>query len=85
MDYVIAVFSSRSESLSFSNLLKRMGVANMVVQTPKEAGKTCGLSVRFAHEFFSYAKQALASYRFATFQGFYIPNNNGGQRGFVRR
>jgi hypothetical protein len=84
MNYVIAVFSSRSESLTYSNLLKKSGVENFVVQTPKEAGRTCGLSVKFNHDYFEYAKKVLSSYRFVSFQGFYIPNNQQNSH-FVRR
>ena len=72
MNYVIAVFSSRTETLSFANILKRMGVPTMIVQTPKEAGRTCGISVKFGYDNFTIAKQALLNYRLVSFQGFFI-------------
>lgn len=72
MNFVIAVFSSRSETLSFANFLKRQGFVCGVVQTPKEAGRTCGISVKFRYEDFATIKQIFGSLRFMSFQGFFL-------------
>ena len=85
MNHVIAVFSSRSETLSFANMLRRMGVPSMVVQTPKEAGRTCGISVKFSYDNFEVAKQIFLSVKFMSFQGFYLEENLAGRNTFVRR
>ena len=57
MNYVIAVFSSRSETLSFANFLRRQSIPNAIVSTPKEAGRSCGLSVKFSYEYFAEVKK----------------------------
>ena len=76
MNYVIAVFKSRSETMSFYSILGRFGVQSNVVPTPKEAGRTCGLSVRFSYNDFSHVKEIMSRFRFQSFQGFYIIENN---------
>jgi len=72
MNFIIAVFVSRSETFSFANFLRRQGYVCQVVQTPKEAGKTCGLSVKFRYEDFEEIKRLFASLRFMSFQGFFL-------------
>lgn len=84
MNYIVAVFSSRSETLSFANILKRMGVPASVISTPKEAGRTCGLSVRFSNDYFSYCKKALTQSNFSSFQGFFIEQNVAGRHTIVK-
>ena len=46
MEYVVVAFRSRAETVKFSETLKRYGVYNEIVNTPKEAGVGCGLSVK---------------------------------------
>lgn len=84
MNYVIAVFSSRSESLSFANYLRRNGYPCMVVSTPKEAGRTCGLSVKFSYNYFNDVKNLVSRMRFSSFKGFFIEQSIGGNKSVVR-
>ena len=72
MKYVIAVFLSRSETLSFANALRKIGIIVSVVQTPKTAGKTCGLSVKFNYDNFNTVKALFAKMSFSSFQGFFL-------------
>ena len=72
MKYVIAVFVSRSETLTYVNLLKKSGVPVAVVSTPKEAGRSCGLSAKFSYDYFYQGKSALSQMRFTSFKGFFI-------------
>jgi hypothetical protein len=46
MEWVIVAFRSRSHTVKFSNLLGQMGIPNQIVNTPKEAGVGCGLSLK---------------------------------------
>lgn len=84
MSYVIAAFMSRSEVFSYANMLRRMGVPTNIVSTPKEAGRSCGLSVKFNHDFFEYGKKALTQGRFSSFQGFFLEQNVGGRHSVIR-
>lgn len=84
MNYVVAVFMSRTETLSFANFLRRQGFQVVIVQTPKEAGRTCGISVKFRYEDFGKIKPLLSTLRFMSFQGFFLEQNVGGFPKFGR-
>lgn len=46
MEYVIAVFSVRTETLMYNNYLQRLGISSTIINTPKEAHTSCGICVR---------------------------------------
>lgn len=71
MSYIIAVFRSRNETLYFANMFRGNSLPFMVINTPKEAGEACGVSVRFSENYLPVAKQFLASKPFRAFSGFY--------------
>ena len=71
MQYVIAVFRSRNETLYLANMFKTRGVIVGVINTPKEAGQACGISVRFDEKFLPMARQFLTSKPFRSFYGFF--------------
>lgn len=71
MIYVLAIFSSRNETLYFANMLKMSGCNVGIVNTPKEAGQACGISVKFHDNNLSKAKQCLSSKPFRSFVGFF--------------
>lgn len=75
MEYVIAVFSVRTETLMFNQYLHRLGINSTIMNTPKEAHTSCGLCVKFAPISFSTVKRAsLAGYR--SFVGFFKVKGN---------
>ncbi len=47
MEYLIAVFKSRNQTIKVSERLKKMGVYCEVINTPRQASLGCGLSVKF--------------------------------------
>ena len=70
MEYVIAVFSVRTETLMFNQYLHRLGVNSTVMNTPKEAHTSCGICVKFPMVMFGLVKKAsLVGYR--SFVGFF--------------
>lgn len=71
MVYVIAVFRSRNETLYLASMLQSCGNRVMVINTPKEAGQACGISVRFDERILQTAKKCLASKPFRAFVGFF--------------
>lgn len=71
MVYVIAVFRSRNETLYLANMLKSSGHRITVINTPKEAGQACGISVKFDELNISSVKKCLASRPFRAFVGFF--------------
>ena len=84
MRFVIAVFTSRNETLYLANMFKSNGLYADVINTPKEAGQACGISVRFEERLLPVAKNFLKSKPFRSFYGFFRININGNQR-FVEK
>lgn len=75
MEYVIAVFSVRTETLLFNQYLHRLGINSTVMNTPKEAHTSCGICVKFSSAMFNVVKKAsLAGYR--SFVGFFKVNKS---------
>ena len=68
---LLAVFRSKTETLSFASLLRSYGVRCNVVNTPRNINVSCGISVRFS----SYDEQTvlmiLNRRKFETFAGIY--------------
>ena len=50
MEYVIVAFRSRTHTVNFYNLLQNGRIKSEIVNTPKEAGVGCGLSVKIGVE-----------------------------------
>lgn len=71
MAYIIAVFRSRNETLYLANMLNAQGRKVMVINTPKEAGQACGISVRFEECVLALAKKCLGERPFRSFVGFF--------------
>ena len=44
---IIAVFTNRNKSMQFASTLKRLGIPNKTINTPRELSVSCGLSVVF--------------------------------------
>lgn len=76
MKFIIAVFTSRNETLYLANMFKSNGLYADVINTPKEAGQTCGISVRFEEKLLPVAKNFLNSKPFRSFYGFFIVQIN---------
>ena len=72
MEYLIVAFRSREHTVKFYGLLTQNGVAAEIVNTPKEAGVGCGLSVKIRKEHFSTAKKAVHYASLSSFAGFFL-------------
>ncbi len=80
MQYVIAVFTSRNETLYFANMFKSNGIYAGIINTPKEAGRACGISIRFNENLYPIAQNFLKTKPFRSFYGFYRVFINGKYR-----
>ena len=72
MEYVVVAFRSRSHTVSFSRFLRSEGIPNEIVNTPKEAGVGCGLSVKISKAYFSVVKRAVYGMGSSSFAGFFL-------------
>ena len=78
MEFLIIAFRSREESVKFSRLLNKYGVSSSLSAPPKEAGLSCGLSVRTEINYFYAVKNLLSSIKTKTFVGvFKVKTLNG--------
>ena len=80
MEYVIVAFRSRAHTVRFSEFLRANGLANEIVNTPKEAGVGCGLSVKISKNNFLHAKTAVRVQALSSFAGFFLVSVIGGKR-----
>ncbi len=73
MNYIIASFSSRNETLSFARLLNRNGINSGIINTPSQiSGKSCSISVKFQSNALALAQKLVNQSYFQSFHGFYI-------------
>ena len=73
MEYIIAVYRSRSVSIRAYNYLLSNGITCALISTPRSANVGCGLSVKFSKSVFQRVRQALAGGE--TFVGFFVVKN----------
>ena len=82
--FIIAVFSMRTSTMQFNNLLQKNGVKSVVIETPKSASASCGISVRFQATYFNLAKEILQRSGIKNFVTFYYVSMQFGKMVFTR-
>ncbi len=80
MEYLIVAFRSREHTVKFYNFLKSVGINGEIINTPKEAGVGCGLSVKTKKTDFYLVKRAVFHLNLSTFAGFFLSSFKGGKR-----
>lgn len=71
MQYTLASFRSRTEALTYANILNSYGVKVQIVSTPRTISVSCGISVRFHTSYMQIASDLICRRKFDTFVGFY--------------
>jgi len=71
MNYVLAVFRARTQTLAFAKILDSYRIRCSVVNTPRQVLVACGVSVRFNEKDFEKALTVMSRRRFDNFVGFY--------------
>ncbi len=82
--YCLAVFRSRNETLYLANLLSRNGYRVMVINTPKDAGLACGISLKFDERILGIVKDFIFTRPFRSFGGFYRVTSSGNRNSYVK-
>ena len=72
MEYIIVAFRSRTQTVKLNKILQSMGINSEIVNTPKEAGVGCGLSVKISPYYFERVKSVVFSVGFSAFAGFFM-------------
>ena len=71
MQYTLAVFRARNETITFASLLRSYGISAQIINTPRKINVSCGISVKFLKSNQNIANQLLARRKFDTFVGFF--------------
>lgn len=77
MEYMIAVFRARTETINFASLLRSYGVNVTIINTPRQINVSCGISVKFNPAYKEKAREVISRRKFDTFAGFYLIKTNG--------
>lgn len=80
MEYVVVAFRSRAHTVRFSEFLRKNGVYCQIINTPKEAGVGCGLSVRLSVKDLNLARRAVKITNFNSFAGIFLVKTVGVRR-----
>ena len=80
MEYIAVAFRSRAETVKFYEYLRSYDVPAEIINTPKEAGVGCGLSVKIKSEILFAVKRAAAGFSARSFAGFFLVKTVGGKR-----
>ncbi|MBQ3116049.1 MAG: DUF3343 domain-containing protein [Clostridia bacterium] len=80
MEYVVVAFRSRAHTVGFYERIKNAGIRAEIVNTPKEAGVGCGLSVKVDRGSFALIKRAVGIARLNSFAGFFLVKEVAGRR-----
>lgn len=71
MEFMVAVFRARTQTLTFANLLKSYRIRCSVINTPRIINVSCGISVKFFPEDLNTVESILARRRFDSYGGIY--------------
>lgn len=67
---IIYVFRSRNETMAFADVLRRSGIRNTVINTPRECMSGCGISVKINMQDLSRVNGIFGAFPYkSTFQG----------------
>lgn len=80
MEYVLAVFTLRTDTMQFNSFLLRNRIKSTVVETPKSASASCGISVKFAYKDFAVVKRIMPASGTKSFVRFYLLNGRFGSQ-----
>lgn len=67
---ILAVFRSRSQAMDCMNKMRAFNIPVQLINTPKEAGVGCGLSIKFAQGAERRAKNVIAGLNYTSFYGY---------------
>lgn len=73
---IIAVFTGRNKAMQFASYLKRFGIPNKTMNTPRELSVSCGISVIFKSAYLSKVKDLLFKLSMNTGVRLYIMDKN---------
>ncbi len=79
MEYLVVSFKSRQETIKVSKIFNSINISCSVINTPKEAGLGCGLSVKTSFSYLYAVKSALSRLNVKSFIGLFKVINVSGK------
>ncbi len=67
---MLAVFRSRSQAMDCITKLRAFNVSAQIINTPKEAGVGCGLSIKFPMSAATRVKSLISRTNYSSFYGY---------------
>ena len=80
----VAVFKSRTQVMSFVEIMNSRGVPCKIISTPKEAHVGCGVSAEFPQSKLNIAKVVVNMGGFSSFIAFFLLEKRGSHTTTVR-
>ena len=79
MKYIIVMFTSRTDTMHFYNLIKKFNGFCSIINTPHSLARSCGISVKISGNQINLAQQIIRNNNLSSFKGIYEINisNNG--------
>lgn len=71
MKYIVVVFSSRSDTMQFYNIIKRYGLYCSVINTPRSLSASCGVSTKIDARLINQSMQIINTMHSTTFKGIF--------------
>ena len=71
MKYTVVVFSSRSETMQFYNVIKNSGLFCSVINTPRTLSASCGVSTKIDNRLIQPGIMIIHKLNLRTFKGIY--------------
>ena len=68
--FILAVFTNRTDTLYFYQILKQANIPCQVINTPNRAQFSCSISVKFPRKYYNYAVNVVNRYNLVTFSRF---------------
>ncbi|MDR1093602.1 MAG: DUF3343 domain-containing protein [Clostridiales bacterium] len=82
---VIAAFRSRAQTMKLFQAAKQNGIPCNIVNTPREAAVSCGISVSYCPEVHAYIQRLMYRGNFSGLIGFFKITRVGGKRTLAER
>ena len=71
MKYVIVMFTSRTDTMRFYSLIKKLNGFCSIVNTPHSLSRSCGISIKIGSNLIPTASQIIRNNNFTSFKGIF--------------
>lgn len=72
MKYLIISYKSRNSLYAFAKILRQMGIASSIINTPRNIALSCGLSLKVDFAYFSQVVSLISNAQLQGFWGVFL-------------